>query len=227
MKNKKSLIFIVLIIAIVSVVVIFAINKTEDKQTDIEVSVNYKDEDIDTNWKDENYEEVILSESLNITKTGTYHLTGTLADGSITVNVGDNDLVKLVLDNVNITCSNSPAINIENARKVIITLEEGTTNTLTDGESYSTQNEPDSALFSKDTLVINGAGTLNVNGNYLDGIACKDGLKIIGTTINVTANDDGIRGKDYIGIKNSNITVKANSDGLKSTNDTEKVYILL
>lgn len=232
MKNKKTLICVGVIIAIIAIVIIMLVitkksNQNTGNQTNIEVSVNYKDEDLDTNWKDENYEEIVLSESVNIKKAGTYHLTGTLEDGSITVNVGDDDLVKLVLDNVNITCSNSSAINVENARKVIITVEEGTTNTLTDGETYSSEDEPDSTLFSKDTLVINGTGTLNVNANYLDGIASKDGLKIIGTTINVTSNDDGIRGKDYIGIKDANITIKANSDGMKSTNDTEKGYILI
>ena len=171
-----------------------------------------------------------LEDSVNITKEGTYHLAGTLENGNITVNVGDNDLVRLVLDNANITCNEASAINVENARKVIIIVEQGTTNTITDGNTYSTtENEPDSAIFSKDDLVISGTGTLNVNANYLDGIASKDGLKIIGTTINVTSNDDGIRGKDYIRIKDANITIDAKSDGMKSTNDTntEKGYILI
>ncbi|MGN1301568.1 MAG: carbohydrate-binding domain-containing protein, partial [Clostridia bacterium] len=234
MKSKKTLIYlglvIVLIVIIISIVILTKKpNQNTEKQADIDVSIEYKEEDENTNWKDENYEEVTLKESINITKAGTYHLTGNLEDGNITVKAGDNDLVKLVLDNVNITCSNSSAINIENAKKVIIIVEEGTTNTVTDGETYLTQDEPDAAIFSKDDLVINGTGILNINANYLDGIASKDGLKIVGTTLNVNSNDDGIRGKDYIGIKNANVTINASGDGIKSTNDTDtsKGYILI
>lgn len=233
MKNKKNLKYIVivavLIILAISIAIISIIlNKNEDEQKNIDVSIEYDYEDEDTNWKDGDYTDIQLENSINITKAGTYHLTGTIEDGNITVNVGDNDLVRLVLDNVNIICSNSSTINVENAKKVIIIVEEGTTNTLTDGSTYSTTDEePDGAVFSKDDLVINGAGTLNVNANYLDGIVSKDGLKIIGTTIDVVANDDGIRGKDYIGIKDAKITVNSNSDGIKSTNDTdtEKGYV--
>lgn len=237
MKNKKNLKYIIiaifLIIIAISIVILsikFDKNKEQKEQKNINVSIEYDNEDEDINWKDEAYTDIQLEDSVNITKAGTYHLTGTLENGNIIVNAGDNDLVRLVLDNANITCNEASVINVENARKVIIIVEQGTTNTITDGSTYSsTEDEPDSTIFSKDDLVISGTGTLNVNANYLDGIASKDGLKIIGTTINVTSNDDGIRGKDYIGIKDANITIDAKSDGMKSTNDTntEKGYILI
>lgn len=236
MKNNKNLKYIIiavtLIVIAISIVVISSVffkENNQEEMANIDVAVEYKEEELDTNWKEASYEDIALSESITISKSGTYHLTGTMENGNITVKAGDEDLVRLVLDNVNITCNDSSAINVENAKKVIIIVEGETTNTLTDGSTYSTTDEPDSCLFSKDDLVINGAGTLNINANYLDGITSKDDLKIIGTTINVNANDDGIRGKDYIGIKNANITVKANGDGIKSTNDTEteKGYIII
>ncbi len=239
MKNKENLKYIIIIVILIIVAILIALiphmfdddnSSSELSEEDVDVSIEYEDEDEDINWEDEDYTDIQLEDSINITSAGTYHLTGSIDDGNITINVGDNDLVILVLDNVDITCSDSPAIYVENARKVIIIVEEGTTNTLTDGSTYSTtDDEPNGAIFSKDDLVINGTGTLNVNANYLDGIVSKDGLKIIGTTINVTANDDGIRGKDYIGIKDANITVISNSDGIKSTNDsdTEKGFILI
>lgn len=237
MKDEKKLKYIIIaviltIIAIAVVIILTTFNKgkKQEDSKNIDVSIEYDDEDEDTNWKAGDYTDIQLTGSVSITKAGTYHLTGTLDNGNITVNVGDNDLVRLVLDNVNITCNASSVINVENANKVIIIVEEGTTNTLTDGTSYyTTEDEPDGAIFSKDDLVINGTGTLNINANYLDGIVSKDGLKIRGTTINLTANDDGIRGKDYIGIKDASITINAKSDGMKSTNDTdiEKGYILI
>ncbi len=218
------LIVIAICIAIASVIIN---NNHKGMQKNIDVSIEYDIEDEDVNWKNNEYKDIELKESITISQGGTYHLRGTIENGNININT--NNSVWLVLDNVNITCNNSSAINIENAKKVIITAIEGTTNTLTDGSTYAIVDEPDGALFSKDDLVINGTGTLNINANYLDGIVSKDGLKIIGTTINVTAKDDGIRGKDYVGIKNANITIKSESDGIKATNDTdaEKGYIII
>ena len=46
--------------------------------------------------------------------------------------------------------------------------------------------------------MINGSGTLNVTGNYKDGINSRDGLKLCGGIINVNAIEDGIIGKDYL-----------------------------
>lgn len=235
MKDNKNLKYIIIavaliVIAISAFILLRIFNKPQEKQqTNINVSIDYKEEEEDTNWKNSSYKNIELKDSVSITKSGTYHLTGTIANGNITVNAGDNDLIRLVLDNVNITCNTSSAINIESAKKVIIIVEEGTTNTLTDASSYSTTDEPDSCIFSKDDLVINGAGILNINANYLDGITSKDDLKIIGTTINIKANDDGIKGKDYVGIKNANIAINAQSDGIKSTNDTEaeKGYVVI
>ena len=240
MKNKKNLKYIIIAVALIAIaitiVTISIISKrngqeqnSQEQQKNIDISIEYKAEEEDTNWRQSSYEDIELNSSINITKSGTYHLTGNIENGNITVNAGDEDLIRLVLDNVNITCNYSSAINVENAKKVIIIVQEGTINTLIDGSAYLTQDEPDACLFSKDDLVINGTGILNVNANYLDGITSKDDLKIIGTTINVNANDDGIKGKDYVGMKNANITVNAKSDGIKSTNDTEidKGYIVI
>ena len=171
-------------------------------------------------------EKITLTESLNITEAGTYHLTGTIENGSITINVGDDDKVKLILDNVSITNQNGPAIYVENADKVVITLLEGTNNTLTDGGSNE---EIDGCIYSKDDLVINGKGTLNVNANNLDAIVSKDDLSIFEATININAKDDGIRGKDSLEIKDATINVVSKGDGLKTTNDTEeeKGYMII
>lgn len=230
MKKLKYVIIplILIVIAIcIAVALVIINNNHKEMQKNIDVSIEYDIEDEDVNWKNKEYKDIELKESITISQGGTYHLTGTIKNGSININT--NNSVWLVLDNVNITCNNSSAINIENAKKVIITVVEGTTNTLTDGSIYAIADEPDGALFSKDDLVINGTGTLNINANYLDGIVSKDGLKIIETTINVTAKDDGIRGKDYVGIKDANVTIKSESDGIKSTNDTdaEKGYIII
>jgi hypothetical protein len=54
-------------------------------------------------------------------------------------------------------------------------------NSVTDGSNYSLasgEDEPNAAIFSKSDLTINGSGTLDVDGNYKNGIVGKDDLVI-------------------------------------------------
>lgn len=171
--------------------------------------------------------------TVTITAAGTYNISGTLNDGQIVVNAADSDKVVLVLDGADITCSTSAPIYVLSADKVVITLAEGTENSVTDGTAYVFENaesdEPNAAIFSKDDLTINGDGSLTVNANYNNGIVSKDDLKITGGTVTVNAVNDGIKGKDSIAVKDGVITVNAGSDGLQANNDedTEKGYIAI
>lgn len=175
----------------------------------------------------------VNSNKVTITSSGTYSINGTLNDGQIIVDCADEENVYLVLNNVNLTCSNSAPIYVKAAKNAIIVLPDGTESTITDGENYvyedSSTDEPSAAIFSKDDLTIKGSGSLTVNANYNDGITSKDDLKITGGNISVNSADDGIIGKDSITIKDGNITINSQGDGLKSTNieDTTKGYILV
>jgi hypothetical protein len=185
-----------------------------------------------------------------ITSAGTYNISGSLTNGQINVNTADKEVVRLILNGVNITNATNAGINIQAAKKVIMVLAENTENYVTDGTSYVFENagedEPNAAIFSKADLTIYGSGSLVVKGNYNDGIASKDGLIIAGgsenitsvddgrpksfvasVSVNVTAKDDGIRGKDYLVIRDANLMVKSGGDGLKSDNvdDVTRGYI--
>lgn len=165
-----------------------------------------------------------------ISKAGTYSIAGSLSDGQIIVNTEDAGPVRLVLDGVNIKCTSSAPVYIQKAEKVIIILNEGKQNYLSDGTSYElVDNEPGAALFSNSYLAISGTGSLSVTANYRDGISSDDELIIAGGTISVTAADDGIRGKDYLYVRNGKITVTSKGDGLKSDNsrDPSLGYILV
>lgn len=157
---------------------------------------------------------------ISITGDGTYIISGTLDDGRIVVNsVGK---VQLVLDNAEITCSDSSPIQIEAADKVFVTMAEGTENTLTDGSSYTfadeTENEPDAVIFSRDSLTLNGSGTLNINANYNEGIACKDDIVVAGCTLNINSVGNGMKGKDYVAVSGAALNITSQEDGIKSTN---------
>ena len=169
--------------------------------------------------------------AVTISKKGTYRLTGSCADGSVTVNIPAEDKVQLVLDGLTLTAQNGAPRIIAQADKVFLTLAENSENTLSDGTGYTQtvgDSAVDGAIFSKEDLTINGTGALTVSGNYKHGIVSKDDLVITGGTITVTAVSTAIDGKDSVRITGDPvITVNAGTNGIRSTNaeDTARGYI--
>lgn len=170
---------------------------------------------------------------VTITGAGTYQLTGSLTNGQIVVDTTESGIVRLILNGVTIANSTSSAINVVDADEVMVFLNQGTTNRLTDATTYvypsPDVDEPDAALFSTADLTIAGTGSLTVTGNAYDGIASKDGLVIAAGSITVNAVDDGIRGKDYLVVDGGTLTVTSRTgDGLKSTDSGATLgYVLV
>ena len=162
---------------------------------------------------------------VTISAGGTYRLSGNLTDGQVIVNSPDKEVVRLILDGVEIASSTSASIYIADAEKVIIILAEDSQNILTDGSAYVFANvedeEPNAAIFSAADLTLYGNGELTVNANFNDGIASKDGLILASGIITINAADDGVRGKDYVVVKDGTISITATRDGLKADNDSD------
>lgn len=162
--------------------------------------------------------------AVTITAAGTYVVTGELMAGSLVVNAGDQDKVQIVLDGASIRNEAGPALNIQQADKVFVTLAAGSQNTLADGASYTLaegEDEPNAALYSKADLTINGTGALTVEGNYRHGVNSKDDLVVTGGAITVTAKEDGLRGKDCVKVADGSFAITAGGDGVKSNNDED------
>lgn len=170
--------------------------------------------------------------TITIQKAGTYLLSGTLTDGNIIVDSDDKENVRLIFNGVEISNSTTTPLYIKNAEKTIVTLVDGTENTLSDGENYilddESNNEPNGTIFSKDDLVINGLGSLTINANYNHGIQSKNLLKIISGNIDIISNGDSIIGKDGVIVKEAVINIESQEDGIKATKVEEnKGYIYL
>ncbi|MGX7411895.1 carbohydrate-binding domain-containing protein [Enterococcus caccae] len=207
----------------------------------------YKDEDFDESYDEKTATKIKLNDSgstitgsgvsekdttISITAGGTYIVSGDY-HGQIKVNVTD-ETVHLVLNNVEISNDSSSAIYVQQAKKVITTLVQGTKNILSDGTDYSLasadQTEPDAAFYSKDDLTINGTGNLEVSGNYSNGIRSKDDLVITNGTIEVSAKNNAIKGKDSVSIADGVFTLNTvEGDGIQANNsaDADKGWIAI
>lgn len=187
---------------------------------------------VSSTW-DENATQITLDESsvsiegaganesdgiIKISSAGIYVISGTLKDGQIQIETDKEDNVQIVLNGVDITCSDSAVIYVKKAKEVILTVAAGTENTLTDAKTYiyeeETETDPDAAIFSKADLYINGSGTLTVNGTYNHAIAAKDAMYIDDATIVLTAAMDGINVNDTCTITSGTLTIVAGDDGI-------------
>lgn len=148
-----------------------------------------------------------------ITAGGTYSVSGTLKNGQLTIDTEQE--VFLELAGVNITNNSGAAIQITNAKKVTMTLKKGTANTLTDGGT----SDLNAALFTNDTLVIEGDGNLTINGNQAHGIESDDDVIINGGIITISALTDGIHAKDNLTINSGTVNIISAYEGMESKGD--------
>ena len=187
------------------------------------------------NMETDNKEDVVLDESntinsnvinlsnqntdVTITSAGTYTFSGDFSN-SIIVDAKDED-VEIVLNGVTITNEKTATIIGLNANKITITLNAGTTNTLTDGGNSNY----DGCIYSEAELVFKGNGKLIVNGNQNEGegIATEAmNMTFNGGTYIVTSNDDGLNaGGDgaTITINDGTFYINSSGDGIDSNKD--------
>ena len=168
-------------------------------------------------------ETITLSDGqdVEITSEGVYVITGDAENVTIKVDAAD-EKVQIVLDGVNITNSDSPAIYVAAAKKVWVTTTEDSENSLSVTGTFQADGETnlDGVIFAKDDLVLNGLGTLNIDSTD-NGIVAKDDLKVTGGTYNVTAADDGFEVQDEILICDGTFTVDAGKDGFHAEDDDD------
>ncbi len=171
----------------------------------------------------------VSGSTVTISAAGTYVLTGTLADGQVVVAAGENDDVRLVLENASISSASTAPVYVKSADKVILSLPEGTESyvadavTGTDGEDTLT-----GAIYAACDLSINGSGTLRIEAGANDAISTKDDLRITGGTLEITAADDGLVANDGILIRGGTLRITAGGDGIKATKaEADKGFVYI
>ena len=132
----------------------------------IEANLSFKNKDFYIDYSTEDTVKIDLSapkeadgvkvsgSTVTITEAGTYVLSGTLTDGQIIIDAGDEDDVRLVLENASIICTTTAPIYAKNADKVIISLPENTESTVTDTVTGTDGNDALTAVNRKRTVGI-------------------------------------------------------------------------
>ena len=193
---------------------------TETASTDI-----YTDRDLKQEADTSEAETITVEndQTIEINKAGVYVITGTATECTIKVKAGDEDKIQLVLDNVSVTNSDFPAIYVVSADKCFITTAEGSTNTLSVTGSFKADDDvnTDAVIFSKDDLVLNGTGTLNISSAVGNGITGKDDVKITGGTYSITSALDSIEANDFIAVSGGSFTINSSKDGLHAENNDD------
>ncbi|MBO5177978.1 MAG: carbohydrate-binding domain-containing protein [Lachnospiraceae bacterium] len=145
---------------------------------------------------------------IRITAGGDFFVTGTLENGKIVISTTER--VKLRLSNASISCNNDSAIFVEQSDKTFLTMEKGTTNTI------SSKGTEEAAIYAKDDLEIKGSGTLTVTSQSGHGIKASDDLNIENGTLIITAARDGIHTNETCDISGGTLTITAAKDGIES-----------
>lgn len=156
--------------------------------------------------------------SVTETQDINFKLTGATNDGMFKIYAAAQ--YNLILNGVDLTNLDGPAVNVQSKKQTSVILEEGTVNTLTDGLNYlesPLEEDQKGAFFSEGKLVFSGAGSLIINGNGSEqhGLCSDKTIEVTGGNIMVTkATKDGIHAKDGLLISDGTINVIASGDGI-------------
>ena len=170
--------------------------------------------------------------ALTIDSAGTYAVTGTCADGSITVKKGTTG-VTLVLNGLALTSADTAPITCNKSTQVTIVAAEGSVNSLTDSaknnddESPANQAAENAVIKCKDgsQVTLCGTGSLTVTANGKNGIksgatTAEEGeasltIRELTLTVNAPVND-AINAEQTLNVASGTLTISAADDAIHS-----------
>lgn len=163
----------------------------------------------------------IRGTDLKIKSSGTYRISGTCADGSVTVAKGVTD-VYLILDGLTLANGDGPAVTFNKTSSSLLYLAEGSENLLSDPSSEHAEGAA-VKFKSGSALVIGGEGTLSVNGNSKNGIKGGAGsiLRILSGNLTVTAENNALACDHSLEILGGTLNLTAKNDGIKASPDED------
>lgn len=150
---------------------------------------------------------------VKITAGGDYIVKGSTSNGQIYISTATEEKVEITLDNVDISCDGGPAIFVNEAKRCVLKLADGSVNYLRDSGRDKIN---DGVIFSNDTLRIKGEGYLEVNAGNAHGIASDDDVIIESGEYYINSIKSGIIANDNITINGGELTIFGGTNGMKS-----------
>ena len=153
----------------------------------------------------------------------TYSLSGSSSDGEFTLEGSYKATVEL--NGLTMTNLSGAPLNIQNGKRIDLSVKKSTENTLTDAASGDWKG----CVVCKGHLELKGRGTLNVYGNTANGIWAKEYVKIKNCTVNVlSAAKDGINCNQYFLMESGTLNVSgvADDDTDRDEEDTGALTIM-
>lgn len=176
---------------------------------------------------------------INIVEPGVYRLSGTLENGQIKVDLGEDAkhnpdaVVTLILDNININCSMAPAIlflnayecdgerTVKNAIKDVDTSAAGANIIIADNSINNISGSYVSKIYKdnnkKETLWEQDGAIYSYVSMNIDGDIESSGV------LNVNAQNEGIGSELHITVNGGNINVISTDDGFNANADNMSV----
>ena len=137
----------------------------------------------------------------------TYSLSGECSDGEFAMSGAYKATVEL--RGLTLTNPNGAAININNGKRIALSVKNGTVNTLADGQ----EGEQKAAIYCKGHLELKGKGTLNVSGNTAHAIKSGDYTSMKNCTVNIlSAVKDGISANQYFLMESGTLNISSVGD---------------
>lgn len=137
----------------------------------------------------------------------TYVLAGTSTDGEFSLEGSYKATVEL--NGLSLTNPAGAPLNIQDGKRIALSVKKGTDNTLTDGVSGAQKG----CIVCKGHLEMKGKGTLNVYGNTAHGIYSKEYVELKNCTVNVLAAvKDGINCNQYFLMESGTLNISGTAD---------------
>lgn len=222
--SSKVIAVVLTIVIVLTYFPVFAY-ASEDSTT-----FTFSDESIAVEGSSKGYK--IEGTNLTINEAGTYILTGSCSDGSVTVKK-DTTGVILALDGLTLTAADTAPISCN--KNTEVTIQVGKSNTLTDGENPADEDSTDEAVAdafegaaikvkSGASLTVNGTGILNIEAS-----SCKNGIKgasssmitVESSTLNINAANSALACDHQLFITGGTLNILSQDDGLKADPDED------
>lgn len=154
---------------------------------------------------------VKLNQSADVSDTTygeiTYILSGEASDGSFCLDGSYKATIEL--QGLALTNPTGAALDIENGKRIALSIKKDTENALADG----TGGIQKGALFCKGHLELKGKGVLNVTGNTAHAIASKEYVEMKNCTVNILgAVKDGINCAQYFKLESGELNISGTGD---------------